>query len=683
MVPFKNCKLARAQSFHDLVEYKKVRSIFLLLLVNFTQVSCDQAPTEQADDLGATSYTKELNEKVYKDFDFGNTKNFDQAKKGYLAPLDNNGIVKNKDGKVIWDFGRFKKNFKVGSKAPATVHPSLWRQTQLLTYGGLFEVVPGVYQIRSLDLANMTIVESQTGIIIYDPLLSQELARAALELYYKHRGKKKVVAVIYSHSHADHFGGAKGIVNPSDVKSGKVKIYAPVGFNEHAIAENLSAGAAMSRRAVYMFGSSLPISPKGQVSSGLGLSISSGIISLIEPTDLISKTGEIRIIDGLEHEFIMALNSEAPAEMMWYVPRFKMVSLAENATYTMHNLYTLRGAKTRDASLWAKYLNEVIQTWGKKYKLAIGMHHWPTWGNTEVTEHVKAQRDLYKFLHDQTVQLMNKGFTINEIPEQIKMPKSLKKVWSTQGYYGSKSHNVRAIYNYYLGYFDGNPSHLDPIPPSQEAKHYVEALGGPDKVYNLGKEAYNTGKYKWASTLLNHLVFYDPDNKKARLLLANALTQLGYQAKSGPWRNFYLTGAKELREGPPEKNPGPTREKEILATLPIEKIFSFMAIQLDANKAEGKKISVNWHFSDTNEKYRMVLENSVLNHWQVSNLEKADATITITRDLLNRVLSRQIKYAKLFTSDDVKVEGSTLSFMKLMLCLDRLAQYAPFNLIEP
>ncbi len=660
-----------------------MKTIICMAGLVLMQVSCQKTADDNDDVNSATSYTRDLQRQAYQEYNFENRKNFEQAEKGLIAPLENKGIVKNKKGEVVWDFDRFKKQIRMDKEAPSTVHPSLWRQSQLLTIGGLFEVTPGVYQVRGLDLSNMTIVEGEAGITVYDPLLSRETAKAALDLYYKHRGERKVIAVVYSHSHADHFGGVKGVVTKEQVDSGKVKIYAPVGFSEHAIAENLYAGLAMGRRSSYMFGGLLKVGPRGQVSSGLGLSVSSGILGIIEPTDIITTTGEKRVIDGLEYEFLMASHSEAPADMMWYLPKYKMLNLAENASYTMHNLYTLRGAKTRDASLWAKYLNQVLQTWGKKYQIAIGMHHWPTWGNQDITDHVKSQRDLYKFLHDQTLLLLNKGFTINEIPELIEIPKSIEKFWGTQGYYGSKSHNVRAIYNYYLGYFDGNPSHLDPLTPVEEARHYVEAMGGRDKVYDLGLKAFKEGSYKWAAVLLNHLVFYEPNDSKVRALLADVLTQLGYQSKSGPWRNFYLTGAKELREGAIKRNPGPTREKEILTTLPIDHIFGFMAIQVNPEKAEGKKITINWVFPDTNEKYTMFLENSVLNYWSNSYLADADATITITRKLFDSFLSGDTSFVKLIGSDKVKLEGSKLSFMSLILCLDRLDQYLGFNIIEP
>ena len=472
----------------------------------------------------ASSETKSLNNALYSEYSFSDKTSFKEAKKGLIAPLPNDGIVKNADGKVVWDFNAFSSFINEGEKAPSTVNPSLWRQSQLLMISGLFEVVPGVYQVRGADLSNLTIVEGEKGITIYDPLISAECAKYALDLYYANRPKKPVVAVVFSHSHVDHFGGVKGVTTQEDVDAGKVKIYAPEGFMDHAIEENVFAGTAMSRRASYMYGNAIKPGEKGQVGAGLGVTTSTGTVTLIKPTNIISKTGQKETIDGIEHQFIMAPGSEAPSEMMWYLPKFKMINTAEDAVHTMHNLYTLRGAKTRDASKWPKYLNQVLQTWGKlRLKFLLGCIT-GLYGGT-----LKFQEIL----------------NLKEIPINLSMIKHyIMLIWGTHGYYGSKSHNVRAVYNFYLGYFDGNPAHLDPLTPAEVAVEYVNAMGGSTKVLTLGKKAFRDGKYKWGVELINHLVFSDPTNVEAKLLQADMLEQLGYQAENATWRNFYLTGAQ-------------------------------------------------------------------------------------------------------------------------------------------
>jgi alkyl sulfatase BDS1-like metallo-beta-lactamase superfamily hydrolase len=397
------------------------------------------------------------------------------------------------------------------------------------------------------------------------------------------------VAAIYSHSHVDHAGGVRGVVDEADVKSGKVKIFAPEGFLENFVAENLFAGTAMGRRASYMYGNLVSPGPQGTVTAGLGVTTSSGTITLIAPTDLITKTGEKRVIDGIEYEFLMAPGSEAPSEMMWYLPKFKLINTAEDATHTMHNLYTLRGAKTRDARLWPMYLNQALQMWGDRYEVQITMHHWPTWGNAEITQLIKAQRDIYKFMHDQTLHYANMGYTMDELPDLVALPQSLANQWPIQGYYGTQSHNVRAVYNYYLGYFNGNPATLNPLPPVEAAAKYVAAMGGPDAVMKLGREAYQKADYRWGAELMNHLVFAHPDNQEVKNLQADILEQMGYQAESGPWRAFYLTGADELRHGVKKLATPNAASVDIVASMPLELLFGYMGVQLDAKKADGKR----------------------------------------------------------------------------------------------
>jgi alkyl sulfatase BDS1-like metallo-beta-lactamase superfamily hydrolase len=614
---------------------------------------------------------------------FSDTRDFANAKRGLIAPLPNDGVIKDAQGRVVWNLKAFKDYVKQGEKAPDTVNPSLWRMAQLLAFDGLFEVVPGVYQVRGADLSNMTIVEGKTGITIYDPLISEETAKFALDLYYAHRPKKPVVAVVYSHSHVDHFGGVRGVVDEKDVRSGKVKIYAPQGFLAEAVSENVFAGTAMSRRASYMYGNLTPFGSSGDTTSGLGITTSSGTVSLIPPTDLIKTTGEKRVIDGLEYEFIMAPDSEAPAEMMWFIPDKKLVSTAEDSVHTMHNLYTLRGAKTRDASKWPMYLNEVLKRWGKDAQVEIGMHHWPTWGNANVIEHVEAQRDVYKFMHDQTLHFANMGYTMKELPDLVKLPEGLQNEWAVHGYYGSKSHDVRAIYNYYLGYFDGNPAHLDPLPPEQVSQKYVEAMGGPEKVLALGKQALASGDYRWGAELMGHLVFADPNNQDAKNVEADILEQLGYQAENGTWRNFYLTGAQELRKGVAKSATPVTASADMIANMSLDMVFDYMGIQLDADRAKGKKITINWDFPDTKQKYTTFLERSVLNAWPDYQDDKADATVTVDRATLNEVLAKRVKGKDAIAQGKVKITGNEAALDDLIGCLDNLGASFWFNVVTP
>jgi alkyl sulfatase BDS1-like metallo-beta-lactamase superfamily hydrolase len=631
----------------------------------------------------ASPSTLEFNKNSTASLSWSDTADFANARRGLIARLPDDGVIRDKNDKVVWDLSRFTGFIKDGAAAPGSVNPSLWRMAQLLMDAGLYEVVPGVYQVRGADLSNLTIVEGEQGITVYDPLISAEAARAALDLYYQNRPRKPVVAVIYSHSHVDHAGGVRGVVDEADVKSGKVKIYAPEGFLENFVAENLFAGTAMARRASYMYGNLIAPGSQGTVTAGLGITTSSGTITLIAPTDLITKTGEKRVIDGIEYEFLMVPGSEAPSEMMWYLPKFKLINTAEDATHTMHNLYTLRGAKTRDARLWPMYLNQALQMWGDRYEVQITMHHWPTWGNAEITQLIKVQRDVYKFMHDQTLHYANMGYTMKELPDLVTLPQSLAGHWAGRGYYGSQSHNVRAVYNYYLGYFDGNPATLNPLPPVEVASKYVAAMGGPDAVMKLGREAFQKGDYRWGAELMNHLVFAQPDNQEAKNLQADILEQMGYQAESGPWRNFYLTGADELRHGVKKLATPNAASADIVASMSPELLFGYMGVQLDAKKADGKMLVVNLVFPDINEKHALFLENSVLNHWPDYTDAKADVTVTLDRSTLTRFLTKQVSFEDAVKTGQVKLAGNQAKFGEFMSYLVDLNQYFWFNIVTP
>lgn len=632
---------------------------------------------------GASEATRAAHAALLEAYPFKDQQDFEDAKRGLIAPLPNGGEIKSADGKVVWSLKPYLEYIKQGERAPETVNPSLWRQAQLLMFNGLFEVVPGVYQVRGADLSNMTIVEGARGITVYDPLVSAETAKAALELYYAHRPKKPVVAVVYSHSHVDHFGGVRGVVDEADVKAGKVKIFAPAGFIENAIAENVYAGTAMGRRASYMYGNLLPVNAQGQNTAGLGITTSTGQLTLIAPTDLITQPEEVRTIDGVRYEFLNAPGSEAPSEMMWYLPKYKVINTAEDSTHTMHNLYTLRGAKTRDAAKWPEYLNRVLRKWGDVVEAELAMHHWPTWGNQAVNAHIKSQRDIYKFLHDQTLHFANQGYTLNELAPKVVIPESLVSQWSTHGYYGSQSHNVRAVYNFYLGYFDGNPANLDPLPPAEVAPKYVEALGGPGAVLAAGRKALRDGQLRWGAEVVKHLVFAQPDNQEAKNVLADLLEQMGYEAENGTWRNFYLSGAKELRDGVAKTATPHTASPDILANMPIELIFGYMGIQLNAQKAAGKKITLNFVLPDVKQKYALFLEHSVLNYWDGYQAKDAEATITVDRTVLNQILSKQLALEDALTQGKVKVVGDGNKLHELMGMLVDLNQSFWFDIVTP
>src|SRR6516165_5862966 len=476
-------------------------------------------------------------EAMLKALPFADTADFDDALRGFLGTIEHAKII-SASGRTVWSLEPY--GFLGQAEAPATVNPSLWRQSRLNMNHGLFEVLPGVYQVRGLDIANMTLVEGDNGVIVVDTLTSIEGAAAAMELYFKHRGKRPVTAVIFTHTHTDHWGGARGVLDDETLAAGRVSIIARNFFMEHAVSENIIAGPAMLRRAQYQFGPFLAKGPRGQVDCGLGKTMAAGGVTLLRPSDLIIATGDKRVIDGVEFEFQMAPNSEAPAEMHFYVPRYKLLNLAENCTHNFHNLLPFRGADVRDALAWSKYLNEALSLWGGKAEAMCGQHHWPVWGKERVDTMIRQQRDLYKFAHDQTIRLMNHGLTATEIAETIRLPESLDGAWHARGYYGHIRHNVKAIYQKYLGWYDANPVHLDPLPPAAAGKKYIDYMGGADALLMRARRDFADGEFRFVAEAVSHLVFADPDNQAARALLADTFEQLGYAAESSTWRNAYL-----------------------------------------------------------------------------------------------------------------------------------------------
>lgn len=647
------------------------------MLASFTvgSLHCQQVSAQTKD---AEPATRAANDAFVKSLPFADRADFDDARRGFIATLGD-GVVAGVGGKPAWDLRPYA--FLQKDAVPATVNPSLWRQAQLNALNGLFKVTDRVYQVRGLDLANLTIIEGDSGLILIDPLLSNETAKAALDLYLANRPARPVAAVIYSHSHIDHFGGAKGVMSAEDAASGKVKVIAPDGFMEHAVAENVIAGNAMSRRAQYMYGLPLPINERGQVDEGLGKALSKGTISLIAPNDLIRQAYETRVIDGVEIEFHLVPGSEAPAEMIMYFPQFKVLNMAEDATHNMHNLYTLRGAQIRDGRLWSRYLNEAIERYGDRTDAVIAQHHWPMWGNARIVAFLKKQRDLYKFIHDQTVRLLNHGLTPTEIAEKLKLPASLAGEWSARGYYGTLSHNAKAVYQFYLGWYDANPADLNPLPRVETARKQVEYMGGAEAVLKRARADFAAGQYRWVAGVTSQLVFADPANKAARELGADALEQLGYQSEAATWRNAYLLGAAELRGGVPAAQGGSTANAELLKGVSIDLAFDFLGVRLNAAKAEGKRIVINWTFTDRNETYVMNLENSALTHRAGPLDANADAGVKLTRAALDAITLKQRSFVGSILTGDVSVSGNPLKLRELFGLLD---DFTPdFEIVEP
>ena len=589
-------------------------------------------------------------------------------------------MIKGEKGAVIWNPRKYAF-IKEGQKAPDTVNPSLWRQAQLNTIGGLFEVTEGVYQIRNLDLSNMTIIEGKEGITVIDPLVSAETAKAGMDLYVKHRGKRPVVAVIYTHSHVDHYGGVRGVVDEAGVMTGKVKVYAPAGFMEEAVSENIMAGNAMSRRASYIYGNLLKANVKGQVGAGLGTTTSAGTVTLIAPTHAITKDGQKEIIDGLTYDFMLAPGSEAPSEMLWYVEEKKLIEAAENVTHTLHNTYSLRGAKIHDPLAWSKYINNALDRWGDKAEIIIAQHHWPTWGNKKVVKLMKSQRDIYRYINDQTLRLANKGLTRDEIAANFALPYGLAKSWAGRGYYGSVSNNVKATYVYYLGWFDGNPATLNELPPVEAAKKYVDYMGGARAILEKARVDYARGNYRWVAQVTSKIVFADPQNAAARNLEADALEQLGYQAEAGTWRNFYLTGAQELRNGV-KKLPTPnTASPDTVRAMTPEMFFDYLGVHINGVRAGNAKAVFNIDLGKDGGKYKLELENGVLNHTANAQAKDADATNTLDRTTLNDIILKKETLKQAMDKGDVKVSGDGAKLEEMLSYMDTFDFW--FNIVTP
>jgi alkyl sulfatase BDS1-like metallo-beta-lactamase superfamily hydrolase len=609
---------------------------------------------------------------------FSDIRDFEDASRGFLGTLENARIVSTQ-GRVVWSLEPY--GFLSEAEAPPTVDPSLWRQSRLNMNHGIFEVVPGVYQVRGLDIANMTLIEGDRGVIVVDTLTSIEGARAAMELYLNHRGRRPVAAVIFTHTHTDHRGGARGVLDDETMAGGKVPIIAPNLFMEHAVSENIIAGPAMLRRAQYQFGPFLAKGVRGQVDCGLGKSMAAGSVALLRATDLIMATGDKRTIDGLEFEFQMAPNSEAPAEMHFFIPRYKLLNLAENCTHNFHNLLPFRGADVRDALAWSRYLGEALQMWGGKADAMCGQHHWPVWGTDRIDTMIRQQRDLYKFAHDQTVRLMNHGLTAADIAQTIKLPAGLEGAWHTRGYYGHIRHNVKAIYQKYLGWYDANPVNLDPLPPVEAGRKYVEYMGGAEAILARAATDFAKGEFRFVAQAVSHLVFAEPDNQAARALLAETFEQLGYAAESATWRNAYLFGAQELRQGMPKAPPRPPMPRETLAALRTGQLWDVLGVRLNGPKAEGKHIVLNWSFTDTRETFILTLENCALTYVAGAQAAAADAGFTLARGTLDEVIARQTGFPEAVASGKIKCTGNAMRLAELMALMDEFPRM--FEIVEP
>ncbi|MEZ7959787.1 MAG: alkyl sulfatase dimerization domain-containing protein [Pseudomonadales bacterium] len=621
----------------------------------------------------ATEATKKINQGFINKLDFTDRRSFDNAKKGFIATLNPITIAHDSGSRAAFDL----EGLSFLNEEPAeTVNPSLWRQAQLNALNhGLYEVVPGIYQIRSFDIANMTLIKSDSGWIIIDPLTSTEASRTGLALANKELGERPVVAVIITHSHADHFAGILGVMSHEDAESGKVAMIAPEHFVNEALSENVLAGNVMSRRATYMYGNLLPSSPTGFVTTGLGAALSMGNTGFIIPNDLIKETGETRHIDGVDIEFQMTPGSEAPAEMVFYFPQFKALCMSEITSHHLHNLYTPRGAQVRDALAWAAQINESIDLFGDRLEVEFASHHWPIWGRQEAIEYLKKQRDMYKYIHDQTLRLANHGYIKEEIAEQIKLPESLGKEFYNRDYYGTVHHNARAVYVKYLGFFDGNPATLYPLPPTEVATRYLEFMGGADAIVEKARGCFDAGDYRWVAEVLNHVVMAEPDHFNARALQADTLEQLGYQSESGPWRNFYLCGALELRQGLP-KGAAFGATASMAKSMPLENLYQTMAVRLNGPSADGLVIHLNLDFTDS-EPTLLSIENAVLHAFTGKQHQKPNATLRMSAVNFKFMMTGNTDAMKLLESGELEMSGDFEALGKFRELFDQFERRFP------
>jgi alkyl sulfatase BDS1-like metallo-beta-lactamase superfamily hydrolase len=629
----------------------------------------------------ATAATAAANARVREALPFEDRTDFELAERGRLATPSRRQIT-GEGGGTAWDLDSW--SFLDGD-APDTVNPSLWRQSQLCAIDGLFEVVDGIYQVRGFDLSNVTFVRGDEGWIVIDPLTSAETARAALDLADEVLGERPVTAVIYTHSHVDHFAGVRGVISDEDVAAGRVRIIAPAGFLDAAISENVIAGNVMTRRATYMYGVLLPRGPQGLVGSGLGQTTPLGTFGLIAPTEVIGETGTELVVDGVRIEFQLTPGTEAPAEMNFLFPDHRALCMAENCTAVFHNVYTPRGAQVRDALAWSTYLHESLERYADRADVTFASHHWPRWGADAMRHHLASQRDLYRYLHDQTMRLANHGLTMLEIAEELELPSSLADEFFNRDYYGTLNHNVKAVYQRYLGFFDGNPAHLHPLPPVEAGRRYVEFMGGADELLRKARESFEAGEYRWVAQVVDHLVFADPDNMEARALQADALEQLGYQAESGPWRSFYLTGAQELRDGPPPLVVKSAEKPDVMAAMTVDMLLQFVGVRLDGPRAGGVELAFTLEVRDAasdgggggaGEVHAVGLSNGALHHRRGGPHPDATATVSTTHVALVAAITSG-RLEQLADDPDSTVEGDVGVLVQLSDLLDQFELFFP------
>lgn len=673
------------------------RNSFLVPLLGLSLIiaGCDAGPEPSGEVNSAghgtpTTSTAKANQQVLEQRPFGNRDDFENARRGLIAQHPEL-VIEHLDGGEVWNMPDYDFIDPEGENAPASVNPSLWRQAALNNIHGLFEVTEGLYQIRGYDLANMSIIESDTGWILVDPLTARETASKAFLFARQHLGDKPVRAIIFTHSHIDHFGGVQGVLQHlSEDEKANLRLIAPAGFEEEATSENIIAGPAMTRRAMFMYGKRLGRDDRGHVGTGLGKGPAFGTFGFASPTETISETGTELTIDGVPMVFQIVSGSEAPSEFTFYLPEHKAFCGAELVSRNMHNLYTLRGAKVRDARIWSGFIDEA-RTLFSEADIYFGSHHWPLWGQENIQDFLIKQRDTYKFIHDQSVRLMNRGATPREIAENLKLPPALNEDFHNQGYYGTVAHNAKAVYQYYMGWFTGNPAQLNPLPERESAERYVEMMGGARQILEKAHSEFDAASameaaegrdmYRWLAQLLNHVVFADPDNEEARSLLAEVYDQLGYQAESAPWRDFYLTGAYELRHGSPEEGLKPAMMREVLLNTPVSLFFDSMAVRLNAGDAEGESMTIKVTFTDLEESYLLTLNNSVLHNQLTDQDTPADASLLLTRPLFVDILVGNAGLKELLFSDDIRFEGSKLDLIGFFSMLDK--PDGRFNIVAP
>lgn len=628
----------------------------------------------------ATETTRKANATFREKLDFSDSRSFENAKRGFIATLDEVIIAHDRSSRPAYDLEAL--SFIDEGEAPDTVNPSLWRQAQLNAHHhGLYEVVDGVYQVRSFDMSNMSLIRGETGWILIDPLTSAETARAALEIANEQLGERPLSAIIITHSHVDHFGGIMGVISEEEIAAGNIPIIAPLDFVDEALNENVLAGNVMNRRATYMYGNLLKPSATGFVNNGLGAVLPLGSVGFAVPNDIIDTTGDKRVIDGVEIEFQMTMGTEAPSEMVFYFPEYKALCMSEITSHHLHNVYTPRGAQVRDSLAWADQINESIELFGDRLEVQFASHHWPIWGREEVVDYLEKQRDLYKFIHDQALRLANLGYNKEEIAEQMKLPESLGKEFYNRDYYGTLYANARAVYVKYLGFFDGNPSTLHPLPPTDVAAHYVEYMGGADAIVEKARGDFDKGNYRWVAETLNHVVMNDPEHIEGRALLADTFEQMGYQTESGPWRNFYLCGALELREGLPAgslygASPG------MLASIPMDNMFRILAVRLNASRAEGTSLSINLNFTD-DKATLLSIKNSVLHAFPDRQDDNANATVTISALNFKLLMSGQADAGALVDANELQVKGEARALADLAGLFDQFERRFPIVTPRP